>query len=88
MLAIHSLTDASTRSGRSQSAKTKFGDFPPSSRVTFLTDGADSLVTETPPRVDPVNEIIWISGCLDNATPTSSPVPCIKLNTPAGTPAS
>ena len=55
---MHSLTDASTLSARSQSAKTKFGDFPPSSRVTFFTVGADSLVTEIPPRVEPVNETI------------------------------
>ena len=58
VLNMHSLTEAATFSFKSQSANTKFGDFPPSSKVTFLTVDADSLVTEIPPRVEPVKDII------------------------------
>ena len=60
------------------------GDFPPSSRVTRLTVSAESLVTQIPALVDPVNDIICISGCLDNSLPTVGPSPFIKLKTPGG----
>src|SRR5258706_571717 len=41
-----------------------------------------------PARVEPVNEIMSISGCSLMAAPTSGPRPLIRLNTPFGTPAS
>src|SRR5215467_9170520 len=41
-----------------------------------------------PSRVDPVNEIMSISGCSLMAAPTSGPRPLSRLNTPLGTPAS
>ena len=85
---MHSLTLSVTRCWRSQSANTRFGDLPPNSKVTFFIVSADSLVTDFPPLVDPVKDIISISGCFDIATPTTSPVPWTKLNTPGSTPAS
>ncbi len=39
-------------------------------------------------RVEPVNEIIAISGCPLSDVPTPGPSPLMRLNTPAGTPAS
>ena len=41
-----------------------------------------------PARVEPVKDIMSISGWEDMATPTSGPVPFTRLKTPAGTPAS
>jgi len=41
-----------------------------------------------PARVEPVNEIMSMSGCSLMAAPTSGPRPLIRLNTPFGTPAS
>ena len=41
-----------------------------------------------PARVEPVNEIMSMSGCALIAAPTSGPSPLTRLNTPFGTPAS
>ena len=84
MLNMHSCTEAVTFSSRSQSAKTRFGDLPPSSSVTLLTVSAASRVTAVPARVEPVNDIIWMSGCRESAAPTVGPSPFTRLNTPAG----
>ena len=65
-----------------------FGDLPPSSWLTRLTVGAARLATSMPARVEPVNEIMSMSGCSLMAAPTSGPRPLIRLNTPFGTPAS
>src|SRR6056297_3370631 len=81
VLYMHSCTEAATRSSISQSAKTRLGDFPPSSSVTRLTVSAAFLVIEIPARVEPVNDIIWISGWLDMAAPATAPSPWIRLNT-------
>ena len=64
------------------------GDFPPSSNATRLILSAASLETDEPARVDPVNDIIAISGCFERVAPASGPSPCIMLKTPGGKPAS
>ena len=46
------------------------------------------FATSTPARVEPVKDIISISGCALIAWPTDGPLPCTRLNTPAGSPAS
>src|ERR1700750_3003047 len=73
---------------RSASSRITFGDLPPSSWLTRFTVGAARLATSTPARVEPVNEIMSMSGCSLMAAPTSGPRPLIRLNTPFGTPAS
>jgi hypothetical protein len=73
---------------RSTSPKTMLGDLPPSSSVTRLTVSADALVTAMPARVEPVNDIMSMSGWADMASPTVGPSPLTRLNTPAGKPAS
>src|SRR5882724_2809461 len=73
---------------RSAPSRMTFGDLPPNSWLTRLTVGAARLATSTPARVEPVNEIMSISGCSLIAAPTSGPRPLIRLNTPFGTPAS
>ena len=73
---------------RSAPSRMTFGDLPPSSWLTRLTVGAARLATSMPARVEPVNEIMSMSGCSLMAAPTSGPRPLIRLNTPFGTPAS
>src|ERR1700712_1652950 len=73
---------------KSASSRMTFGDLPPSSWLTRFTVGAARLATSTPARVEPVNEIMSISGCSLMAAPTSGPRPLTRLNTPLGTPAS
>src|ERR1700682_4249711 len=73
---------------RSASAKMMFGFFPPSSRETFLNNGAHASATLRPVTVPPVNEIVLIFGCAVIAAPTFGPVPCTTLSTPFGSPAS
>src|ERR1700761_868875 len=73
---------------RSAPSRMMFGDLPPSSWLTRLTVGAARLATSMPARVEPVNEIMSISGCSLIAAPTSGPRPLSRLNTPFGTPAS
>jgi len=41
-----------------------------------------------PARVEPVNDIMSMSGWLDSAWPTPGPSPLTRLKTPFGTPAS
>src|SRR5258708_22063134 len=73
---------------RSAPSRITFGDLPPSSWLTRFTVGAARLATSTPARVEPVNQIMSISGCSLIAAPTSGPRPLTRLNTPFGTPAS
>src|ERR1700746_3318270 len=73
---------------RSASSRMTFGDLPPSSWLMRFTVGAARLATSIPARVEPVKEIMSISGCSLMAAPTSGPRPLIRLNTPFGTPAS
>ena len=84
---MHSATEALTWASRSQSANTRLGDLPPSSKVTRLTVSAASRVTAVPARVEPVKDIICTSLWRDRAAPTVGPSPWTKLNTPGGKPA-
>ena len=58
--------------------------FPPSSRLTLLKSLAAFCEIKAPALVDPVKEIIFISGCLVSASPVVDPSPLIKLKTPGG----
>src|SRR5262252_9097476 len=82
------MTPPVTALARSAPSRITFGDLPPSSWLTRLTVGAARLATSTPARVEPVKEIMSISGCSAMAAPTSGPRPLTRLNTPFGTPAS
>ena len=82
------ITPPVTALARSASSRMMFGDLPPSSWLTRLTVGAARLATSMPARVEPVNEIMSMSGCSLMAAPTSGPRPLTRLNTPLGTPAS
>src|SRR5947209_8083510 len=64
------------------------GFLPPSSRETFLNNGAQASATFRPVTVPPVNEIVLIFGCAVIAAPTFGPVPFTTLSTPFGSPAS
>ena len=73
---------------RSASSRMMLADLPPSSWATRLTVGAAARATSMPARVDPVNDIMSMSGWADSTAPTLIPSPLTRLNTPAGTPAS
>ena len=73
---------------KSASSNIMLADFPPSSWATLFTVSAAPFATAIPALVEPVNDIMSISGCDDIASPTVGPSPFTKLNTPAGTPAS
>src|SRR5207253_9592317 len=72
---------------RSASSRTRFGDFPPSSRQTRFTPAAASAATRAPERTLPVSDTTAISGWVTSASPTPGPLPHPRLHTPAGTPA-
>jgi hypothetical protein len=67
---------------RSESAKTIFGDFPPSSSVVRLTNLAASAPIILPTCVEPVKAILWTSGCFTSAAPQCGPSPERILITP------
>ena len=70
----------------SASSKMMTGDFPPSSRVSFLRFPEAALMIFFAVEDEPVNEIFWIPGCSVMAAPVvSSPV--MMLTTPGGNPA-
>ena len=77
-----------TAASTSVSAKIRFGDLPPSSRVTRLTVSAAFFDTATPARVEPVKEIMSTPGWPESNVPTPAPSPLTRLKTPAGNPAS
>ena len=62
-------------------------DLPPSSCATRFTVRAADCATRMPARVEPVNDIMSMSGWADIASPTVGPSPCTMLYTPFGTPA-
>jgi hypothetical protein len=49
-----------------------------------LTVAAAFFATSMPADSEPVIEIMSMPGWLDNAAPTTEPLPWIMLNTPAG----
>ena len=63
-----------------------FAPFPPSSRLTLLKSLAAFCDIKAPALVDPVNEIMFISGWLVKASPVVAPSPLTKLKTPGGKP--
>ena len=79
-------TPSTTACSRSASSRITFGDLPPSSRDTGLTDCAASSDTRLPARVEPVKLTMSVSGCETSASPTTVPGPVTRLNTPAGRP--
>ena len=56
---------------------------PPSSIATGLTVPEASSLTRLPARVEPVKETMSTPGWAAIASPTTGPVPVIRLKTPA-----
>ncbi len=52
-----------------------FAPLPPSSSATRLTLAAATAAMRCPARVEPVNEIMSMSGWAEIASPTVAPVP-------------
>ncbi|MNR55148.1 hypothetical protein D3C85_1754690 [compost metagenome] len=69
---------------KSASSRMMLGDFPPSSRVTLFIVLTASFAIIFPTLVDPVKDILAISGFLLISAPTISPKPFTILNTPFG----
>ena len=88
LLLKQSATPQRTAASRICSSSTTSGDLPPSSWCTRFTVSAPAFATAMPARVEPVNDTMSTSGCVDSAWPTPGPSPCTRLNTPLGTPAS
>ena len=82
------ITPAATASSSGASSRMMLADLPPSSSDTTLIVSAACRATELPARVDPVSDTMSTSGCEDSSGPMRAPSPWIRLNTPAGTPAS
>jgi hypothetical protein len=85
------ITAASAASGialaKSASSSRTVGDLPPSSSVTrFIVSTAPRAIA-LPTAVDPVNEILAMSGWRVISAPTTSPRPVTMLKTPGGSPA-
>lgn len=75
----------SSAESRSASAKTMFGDFPPSSNETRLRVGAAALITALPVRDSPVNVTRFTCSLRTRCSPAASgPNPCRTLSTPGG----
>ncbi len=81
-------TASFTAVARSASSRITTGDLPPSSSVTRLQVSAAARRICLPTAVDPVNEILAMSGWALSSAPTVSPRPVTMLKTPAGSPAS
>ena len=65
--------EVSAARSQSASAKTMFGDLPPSSReIRFISRDANSMIRR-PISVEPVKEIFRISGCVTSASPMADP---------------
>ena len=57
---------------------------PPNSKLTLLKSLAAFCEINAPALVEPVKEIMSMSGCLVNASPVVEPSPLTKLKTPGG----
>ncbi len=64
---------------KSTSGSRMLADLPPSSWATRLTVTAAAWATRMPARVEPVNDIMSMSGWLDMASPTTEPEPWTML---------
>ena len=73
---------------RSASAKTMFGDLPPSSRDTRARWSAAPFITALPVSVPPVKATLSTPGWATSGAPASPPKPVTTLKTPGGKPAS
>ena len=71
----------------SASARTMFGDLPPSSSVTRLSARPAVAPISRPTAVEPVKAILSTPGCSTSAAPVA-PSPVTTLTTPSGIPAS
>jgi hypothetical protein len=81
------LTIAGTALSVSASAKTMFGDLPPSSSSIGTSRRAHVSATFAPVAAEPTN-VTWATpGCSTSAAPVS-PSPVATWNIPRGTPAS
>ena len=63
------------------------GDLPPNSSETRFNPLAACAMIREPTAVEPVNEILRMSGWLTSASPISPPGPGSTCRTPAGSPA-
>ena len=81
-------TPCATALLKSASSRMMLADLPPSSCATRFTVSAEDFATIIPARVEPVNDIMSMSGWRDITSPTFRPSPFTRLKTPAGTPAS
>ena len=77
-----------TAASMSASAKTMFGDLPPSSSEMRLSVEAASRMIPLPTSVEPVKAILSTRGSRTIAMPTLPPGPVTTLKTPSGNPAS
>ena len=75
---------ASTARSRSASSKTMTGFLPPSSKCTRFSVGAPCAMMSEPVADSPTKPMALIAGCSVSALPASSPRPCTRLSTPAG----
>ena len=76
--------DRLTACSRSASAKTMFGDLPPSSKVTSFSVRAARPAIRLPVSVEPVNAILSTSGWSTSASPARPPKPGTTFTTPGG----
>ncbi len=80
-------TAIGTALAKCASSSRTVGDFPPSSSVTrFMVSTAPRAIA-LPTAVEPVNEILAMSGWRVISAPTASPRPVTMLTTPGGRPA-
>ena len=71
----------------SASAKTMFGDLPPSSRVALMNRSPQTRPISAPVAVLPVNDIFCTRRSDTRGLPASAPKPVTTLTTPGGKPA-
>ena len=88
VLAKTLIGDSAAARSQSASAKTMFGDLPPSSSDTRLMSSAASFMIVVPTSVEPVKPIFRTSGWVASAWPASAPLPGNTCSTPSGRPAS
>ncbi len=88
--ALRYLAAAVTRAtvSTSTSAKTTTGECPPSSIVTCFMPSAAMVARCVPTGIDPVNEIVRITGDGIRCSDTWAGTPKTTFTTPLGTPAS
>ncbi len=68
------------------SAKTTFGDLPPSSSEIFFRLPEAACMIVLPTAVEPVNATLSTFGDAASSAPTTAPAPVTTLITPAGGP--